>query len=724
MTSETEPKPPTSEIGRPLVLGIDAGGTMTDTFIVDEFGNFSVGKAATTPQAEVIGLLEATRDAIAGWEISERELFEQLQVVLYSGTTMLNTLLSGTGVNVGIITTAGMEDTLRVGRAAQAWTEYSYQDRMHSVTHAHPPQLVPRRRIHGATERVDVAGKVVIPLYEEEVEEAVRALVDEGVDAIVIMFLFSFLNDANERRAREIVREITGDTPVYISAEVRPVIRELSRLNSTVVEAYAAEPARKQLLGIEQGIHELGYDHSLQTVLAYGGLANLNHRRLHETLVSGPIGGITGARYIAELRGWENILATDMGGTSFDIGSIARGHVPVESETVLARYVMNLPTISMDTIGAGSGMIVRVDPLSKKIELGPDSAGADPGPVCFDRGNEEPTICDCDLILGYLNPDYFLGGAVKLDVAKALEAIVERIAKPLDTDPYDAAQGIVEMLELDARDALTTMMSARGVDVSQFYLMAYGGAGPLHMAGYSRGLPFKGVVTFPFAAAFSAFGCAAMDYTHRYSRSVLMATSVEGDGEGSAAKAELAQEIDRIWDGFEREALEEFEVEGMDPASATVVPLAMMRYGGQLFDVEVPYTGRRPLRDAGGVDALIAMFEQVYDAINSRVARHREAGVEIHELGVLASIATVKPVLNENPLGSERPSDDAYKGTRQLYGGGGQWKEASLWEMDRLQPGNRVEGPAIVEHPATTLVVPEDQHVDVDEWSFLWLRES
>lgn len=721
MTPETGQQPSTATIGRPLVLGIDAGGTMTDTFVVDEFGNFSVGKAATTPHAEVVGLIESARDAMSEWHISAEELFDQLQVALYSGTTMLNTLLSGTGVNVGIITTAGMEDTLRVGRAVQAWTEYSYQDRMHAVTHAHPPQLVPRGRIYGATERVDVAGELVIPVYEDQVSEAAKALVAKGVDAIVIVFLFSFLNDLNERRAQKIVRQIAGETPVYISAEVRPVIREQSRLNATVVEAYAAAPVRKQLLGIEGGIQELGYGHSLQTVLAYGGLANVKHRRLHETLVSGPIGGIAGARYIAELRGWENVLATDMGGTSFDIGSIARGHVPVESETVLARYVMNLPTISMDTIGAGSGMIVRVDPLSKKIELGPDSAGADPGPVCFDRGNEEPTICDCDLILGYLNPDYFLGGSVKLDVEKALNAITEKIAKPLGTDPYDAAQGIVEMLELDARDALTTMMSARGVDVSQFHLMAYGGSGPLHMAGYSRGLPFKGVVTVPFAAAFSAFGCVTMDYTHRYSRSVLLATSVEGDGEGSGAKAELAKEIDRMWDEFEREALDEFEVEGMDPAAATVFPFAMMRYGGQLFDIEVPYTGPRPLRDASGVRSLVAAFETVYDAINSRVARHREAGVEIHELGVLASIPTVKPVLNKHPLGSESPSRDAYKGTRQVYRDGA-WKEASLWEMDRLRPGNQVEGPAVVEHPATTLLVPDGQHISVDEWSFLWLR--
>lgn len=709
-------------VGRPLVLGVDAGGTMTDTFIVDEHGNFAVGKAATTPGREILGLLESAEDAIGPWGLTPQRLFSELQIALYSGTTMLNALLSHTGVTVGVITTRGMEDTLRMGRGVQAWSEYSYQDRMHAVTHAHPQQLVPRRLIHGVTERIDVNGEIVFPLYEGEVRHAAEALASEGVDAIVVAFLFSFLNDAHEVRAAEIAEEIVGETPVYSSSVIRPTLGEHSRLNSTVAEAYAAAPVRGQLETVEAGIQDLGYQHSLQTVLAYGGLANVKHGRLHETLISGPMGGIAGAKLIAELRGFDNVVATDMGGTSFDIGAITQRQVPVEAESVLARYLLSLPTIAMETISAGSGMFIQVDPFSGKIELGPESAGADPGPVCFSRGNEMPTICDCDLILGYLNPINFLGGAVRLDTQAALSAIEQQISGPLGTDPYESAEGVVRMLELDARDALVTLMSSRGVDVSQFYLMAYGGSGPLHMAGYSENLPFKGVLTFPFAAAFSAFGCAALDYTHRYEKSVLLVVGSLAEGEDDSEKTEVARFADEVWRQFQEEALVEFEREGMDIAAVEMTPFARMRYGGQLFDVEVPFPGA-PLGNASGTDRLIAVFEDVYDAVNSRVARHREAGVEIHGLGVLATIPTVKPVIPKRDLEGPSPPAEAHKSDRKVYRDGA-WRTASIWDMEQLKPGNLVQGLAVIEHPATTLVVPDGMEVEVDEFRMIWLRAS
>lgn len=708
---------------RPLVLGVDAGGTMTDTFIVDEHGNFAVGKAATTPGREIVGLLESAEDAIGPWDISPNELFSELQVALYSGTTMLNALLSHTGVKVGVITTKGMEDTLRMGRGIQSWSEYSYQDRMHAVTHQHPGQLVPRRLIHGATERVDRNGRVVIPLYEDEVRAAAERLTKAKVDAIVVSFLFSFLNTEHEETAGEIARGIAGEIPVYLSSDIRPTLGEQSRINSTVAEAYAAGPVRAQLEGVETGIQDLGYRNPLQTVLAYGGLANVKHRRLHETLISGPMGGIAGAKLVAELRGFENVLATDMGGTSFDIGTIVQRHAPVVTESMLARYLLSVPTIAMETISAGAGMYIQVDPHSGKIELGPESAGADPGPVCFGRGTTQPTICDCDLILGYLNPDNFLGGTIKLDTAAALAAIEEHVSGPLGTDPYDAAEGIVKMLELDARDALVTLMSARGVDVSQFYMMAYGGSGPLHMAGYSDGLPFKGMITFPFAAAFSAFGCSALDYTHRYEKSLLLAIGDLddlGEVEGSDS-ALVAATVDGVWDEFEKEALGEFEVEGMDVESAVTVPFARMRYGGQLFDVEVPFPDGK-LSGGRGLRGLIQQFEEVYDAVNSKVARHREAGVEIHGLGVLATIPTVKPQIPKRELEGTEPPASARNEDRQVYRHGA-WRPATNWQMEELRPGNIVSGLAVVEHPATTLVVPEDMEIEVDEYLMIWLRK-
>lgn len=711
-----------SGIGRPLVLGVDAGGTMTDTFIVDEHGNFAVGKAATTPGEEISGLLQSAEDAVGPWGMPLETLFGELQTALYSGTTMLNALVSHTGVKVGVITTAGMEDTLRMGRGLQSYSEYSYQDRMHAVTHQHPKPLIPRRRIHGVNERIDKHGEIVVPLYEDQVRHAAERLLAANVDAIVVVFMFSFLNDVHERRAAELTREVVGEVPVYLSSEIRPTLGEHSRLNTTVVEAYAAAPVRAQLEGVENGIQDLGYQHSLQTVLAYGGLANINHSRLHETLISGPMGGIGGAKLIAELRGFENVVATDMGGTSFDLGTIVKNQIPVETESMLARYLMSLPTISMETISAGAGMYIHVDPHSGKIDLGPESAGADPGPVCFGRGTEQPTICDCDLILGYLNPDNFLGGAIKLDTEKALKAIEERISGPMGTDPYETAEGIVNMLELDARDALVTLMSARGIDVSDFYMMAYGGSGPLHMAGYSEGLPFKGIMTFPFAAAFSAFGCAALDYTHRYERSQPMIIGSLDPREERSEKAALAEEIRAAWEDFRKQADEEFERQGMSVDEVEYVRFAKMRYGGQLYDVEVPFSHGK-MDGPDDVQLLIDAFERVYDAVNSKVARHRDAGAEIHALGLLATIPTVKPALPTRPLGDAKPSASARLTDRPVFRDG-RWQTASIWDMEALVPGNRVEGLAVVEHPATTLVVPEGMYIEVDEYRMIWLREE
>ncbi len=577
-----------SAVRRPLVLGIDAGGTMTDTFIVDEEGNFEVGKAPTTPQDESVGFLESTQDAINYWgDMKLEELFPKLSVVLYSGTTMLNTLLSRRGQRVGLLITSGFEDILLMNRGL-SWAGYGYSDTLHAVTHIHPEPLTPRRWIHGVTERIDMFGETVIPLYEAEVQQAARELLVAGVDAVAICFLFSYLNPEHERRAREICESVAKEAGreilIFLSSEIRPVMREQSRLNSLLIEAYAAAPVRQQLLKVEQSVHNYGFPNPLQTVLSYGGLSNIRYPRLHETLVSGPIGGILGAQYIAQLIGANNVMVTDMGGTSFDIGAITAGNVPVDSEPILARFKLNLPTIALESIGAGSGTIIKVDPSSRKVELGPESAGGDPGPVCFDRGGKLATVCDCAVVLGYLNAEYFLGGRIKLNVDAALRALKEQVTDPIGVDVYQGAEGIVKLLELRARDSLQTVASARGLDTSDYVLMAYGGAGPLHVAGYTEGLTFKGILTFPFAAAFSAFGCSIADYLHRYTKSMHLSLSPAASKE---AKMEVGGAINAAWEEMEQTALEEMKGEGRELSKIEFQHLAMIRYAAQLTDLEV-----------------------------------------------------------------------------------------------------------------------------------------
>ena len=703
----------------PLVVGIDAGGTMTDTILVDEAGGFAIGKAATTPAREADGFLESAAEAAAARGLSLEEMFRAVEVVLYSGTGMLNTLLSRSGRRLGLITTRGVEDMVLMGRGLQSWCDYAYADRLHAVTHRHPEPLVRRRDTFGVTERVDHFGDVVIPLYEQEAADAAQALLARGVEAVCVCLLFAHVNPAHERRVGEILaREIARagrSVDVLLSHQVRPVVREQSRLNAVLIEAYATGRGRRQLRGIEEAAQGNGFRYGVQTLLSFGGLTSIRHPRLHETLVSGPIGGILGARVVGDAIGTDSLIASDMGGTSFDMAVIARGQIRIDNEPVVDRFKMNAPMIEMDTICAGAGMIVKVDPLTRKVALGPESAGADPGPVCFGRGNLEPTVCDCDAILGRLNPDYFLGGKVRLDVDLARRMFRERCAEPLGVDDVAAAaEGMAEMLEADANSALRRIISAQGVHPSEFTLLSYGGSGPLHMAGYSRGVGFRDILTFPFAAAFSAFGCATADYQRRYSRSVQM------DAPRDAGEVELAAigtEITRVWTELEETAVGEMRADGHDPADVRCRPFLLMRYGGQLEDVEV-FAPLDRVRSAADMARVIAAFEETYEKVNRRVSRYGATGVSIRELGQVATAPKVKPRLARRPLGPSRPAEGAAKGRREAYLRG-RWRSAALWEMDALAPGNEIAGPAIVEHPATTLVVHEGDRVFVDEWTFL-----
>ena len=706
----------------PIVIGIDAGGTMTDTILVDHKGHFKIGKAATTPKNEAEGFIQSAADAADAWGISLDTLFGGVDVVLYSGTGMLNTLLSRTGRRLGLITTKGLEDMILMGRGLQAWADYSYADRLHAVTHHHPDPLVPRRRTHGVTERIDHFGDVIIPLYEKDVVTAAKALIKDKVDAICIMTIFSHVNPAHEKRIAEIARaeikKAKAEILVYTSHEVRPVIREQSRLNSVLIEAYATSRGRQQLKGIEDASKKYGFKYGVQTLLSFGGLTSIHHPRLHETMISGPIGGILGAAYVGKLIGNDSLVCSDMGGTSFDMGVITQGATRIENEPIMDRFKLNVPTLHLDTIGAGAGMIIKVDPLTRKVSLGPESAGSDPGPICFNRGGMEPTIADCDAILGRLNPHYFLGGKVVLDVEKATRIFKEKCADVLGVGIEEAAEGMIDMLEQDANSALRRVISGQGIHPSQYTLLSYGGSGPLHLAGCSRGIGFKDIITFQFAAAFSAFGCTTADYMRRHSVSTQIDIPSSAD---DAALAAFGKKVSEIWSDLEKAAVDEMIADGHAAEKIRTEPFLMMRYTGQLEDVEVRSALRR-VSSADDMRKVIAEFEAVYAKINHRVSRYGAVGFSIMELGVTAIADKVKPTLERRPLGTSNPAS-AHKGVRRAYIGG-KWHEADLYEMDRLEPGHEVKGPAIIEHPATTLVVHPQDSVFIDAWTLLHYRHG
>ncbi len=706
------------------IIACDAGGTMTDVMIVDDEGRFSIGKASTSPHDQSVGYLESLRDGFDNWGIDfDREsesILAGVDAIVYAGTAMLNALITGTGSKVGVIVRRGDEDIFIHQRVSQSWLGLAYADTLHHAAHNYPPPLVPRHLVKGVSGRIDCFGKEAIPLYEQEIRDAVGVLLEQEVESIVVCLLFSYINPVHELRLAEIARETMHargrDIPVHLSCKLAPTSREQGRLNTVWLHAAAVDSGRKQYAMIEQELHKRGYRNPLQVVLSHGGVANIRYSRLHESAFSGPIGGLLGARYMAQALGVDNWLCADMGGTSFDVGLIVGVEPLIEREVNISRRVFNMPTLMMETITAGMGLYVSVDPITKRITLGPESAGADPGPVSYDKGNDTPTIMDCALITGLINPDNYLGGKVKLNLEKALRMLEEKCAKPLNVDPYYIAEGVLRLIASQMKEQLRTTLSIRGFSPADYNVLAYGGAGPLLLALYTEDLPFKGVATVPWAAGFSAFGAATVDLMHRYEKS---AGIVIPHGADEAWKMAMGEVANAIWNELETQAREDFAEEGLSVDEVAFKPLAFVRYGAQMEDLEVLSPVAR-IASAADLDKLLDVFEKQYERNYTGVAKHERAGFEIFDLGIEASLPKSKPKLVRRPLGRPEPDAGAIKGERRIYFDG-HWQNATLYEMDALLPGNEVAGPAVIEAATTTYFLPLGRKVRMDELSVIWL---
>ncbi len=708
------------------LVACDAGGTMTDVIVVDEQGRAVIGKAPTTPHDESIGYLESLEEALRymGLDLTRdgRAFCQSIETAIYTGTSMLNALLNLSGLKTGLLVTRGFEDVIVQGRGSQTFIDYQWPEITHMQYRKHRQPLVPRRLTRGVTERVDLFGQVVIPLYAHEVEHGVTELLSEGIESLAIVFLHSFTNPAHEERAAEIARGIMERVgrrvPLVLSSEVAPVMREVSRANATVIQAYASEPAREQLLGVERKLHDRGYRHSLKTVLCYGGITNIRYPRLFETVMSGPVGGIMGAHYLARTLGLENVVCSDVGGTSFDAGAITAGILPINREPPFQKMYVNVPMLDIRSIGAGTGTYIRLDPQTNRIKLGPDSAGGTPGPVFQETGNEIPTVNDCNLLLGILNEHYYLGGRVKVNKRKSLEVFTEKVAAPLGLDPYVAAEQCVELVNVLMREHLVRSLMV-GHDLRDYVLLGYGGGGPLHLLGYAGDYPWKAVCTVPHAGAFSAWGGACMDYAHRRHKSVSAMLPSAADAE---IRVQSARAITAAWQGLEDELLAELQGEGFRREQISLRQIAYIRFYGQLEDVEVESPVPR-LVSAADVEKLLARFEEVFTRMFTLAARPSAPTYHVTEVSVIAQVDTIKPTLAWHALGGTAPRAEASKGTRQVFQQG-RWHPARIYEMGELGPGNQIDGLAVIEAPNTTLFVPPGWRVRIDEYSIYWLTRS
>jgi acetone carboxylase beta subunit len=710
----------------PRVLAIDAGGTMTDTFIVDERGSFVVGKAQTTPEDESIGFIASARDALGQWDSTPAEGFPTIVSGIYSGTAMLNRLLQRQGLRIGCIVNAGHEDYLRLERGVQTHLGFSYADRLHVATHFHNEPLIARERMKGVRGRIDVFGDEVLPLREQDAVEAAIELLDDGVEGIVVSLLFSYRNPGHELRVGEIIeqekakRGIDGAVPVFLSSELYPMRRDLPRLNSTVIEAYAAEPSRTTLKAVREVTKEHGAPFELRVMAAHGGTISIEAKELGRTLVSGPVGGVVGGQALAQRMGLRNVLCTDIGGTSFDIALITDGRFEITQTPDIAKFVLNIPLVRIDSIGAGTGSFVRVNPNSNRPELGPDSAGSRIG-VCWPEGGlDTVSVTDLNLVLGRLNPDYFLGGDVDLDVELARDAIERQIARPLGLEVDAAAAGVIELFEQTLKNEAVGRILGKGYSAADYTLLCYGGGGPLHVAGYTEDITYAEVLVPAWAAGFSAFGCACADFDYRYDQTVDMPLLPSF---GEAERTGIGGMITGAWIGLQDRVAQEFVKSGIDRESIRFTHAVRMQYYGQLNDIEF-VSPHAALSEAAQVDDLIATFEDAYAKMYASSARSPEFGYLVTHVIVHGTVDVEKPALPQLP---EQPGKPPVKASRPVHWGrasGDSYVETEIFQLESIQAGNSIDGPAIVEHSATTFAIPPGRRARLDEHHIFHLTNT
>ena len=687
---------------------------MTDTFIIDQDGGFVVGKAQTTPDDESQGFLRSSEDALSYWGMSVEDAFSSLSTGIYSGTAMINRILERKGRKVGVIVSLGMEDYFRLERGVQSYLGYSYSDRLHVCTHQHRPPLVPRHLVRGVSERIDVFGDAAIPFDEDGARRAVEELLGEGVEAICVNFMFSYRNPAHELQMKEIaedtVRERGAEVPVTIASDHYSIRGDFPRLNTLVVDAIAAEPSRRHLRSINRLAKDHGAEFDLRIMASHGGTISIESRELARTLVSGPIGGVIGAKWLADRIGVDNVFCTDIGGTSFDLAMITGGEYDVKPYPDMAGMLLAIPMVELDSVGEGTGSFVRVNPTSGRIEIGPDSAGYRIGTSWPEGEVEIPTINDCDLVLGLLNPDYFLGGDITLDKDRAIAAIEEQVAEPLGIDVYRAASGVVELFEEGLKNNVLSRIMGKGYVPLNYTLLSYGGGGPLHAGGISKGMGFESVLIPAWAAGFSAFGCSCSEFEYRFDASLdlpILPDITTDEKEG------VTEMIDGQCAFLREKVIEEFARSGFSEDDIRFRIYLRIQYMGQLRDLEVR-TDYEWLESAAALDDVIAGFEELYAKVYALSARSPELGYLITVVVISGTVQVEKPALPTEPLQGKSPPGDAHKGKRDVYWRG-EWVEADIWEMEELRAGNRLTGLSIVESPATTLVVPPGASTYLDE---------
>jgi N-methylhydantoinase A len=686
-------------------LGVDVGGTHTDLVLLDAAtGALAVEKVSTTPKNPALGVMNGIEKfAARGIDLAAIEFFSH-------GTTITtNALLEMRGAKVGLLINRGF-------RAIQETQGQARDGNVFDYFFQKPEPIAPQNLTREIGGRIDYTGAELEPLDEDAVRKAAAELKAAGVSSIAVCYLFSFMNPAHERRTSVLIAEVFPEAHVSLSSEVLSRVREWPRMSATLLNAYLAPVLVTYIADLEKRLTGAGVLTQQRFLMQSNGgvmpfAAAITGHKTVQSLLSGPAAGAQASAHLPH-DGVRGLVTLDMGGTSCDIAFI-EGAAPLEvTEGTVARRQLDVPALDLTTISAGGGSIVWID-RAGFLSVGPQSAGADPGPVCYGRGGENPTVTDADIVCGFLNPDYFLGGTQKLNTEAAYAALEEKIARLLNMTVPEAAAGIRRIVDMRMADEVRVFAARRGVGLSEFALLPFGGAGAVHAGAVAEELGMRRIIVPARPGAFSALGLLCTDVLHDYIRSELGAL----DRLNPARAEEIFRDIEA------RAAGELFE-EGLDPSKAVFDRDLDMRYAGQGYELRVPLGGLwQGALDAKALAAVRRRFDEVHEKIHGHAAKEKAVEVVSYRLRVRVAVPKYSPQAAEVRKPSS-PTLAALKGTRRVFFEPGKAVKTTVYDRDKLAVGTVFTGPAIIEQFDATTVVPHGWHVMVDRYGNLILERK
>jgi N-methylhydantoinase A len=672
-------------------IGVDVGGTFTDLVVVDAAGRVTLAKALSTPADQSLGVMDGLERLAGALGVELDALLRQTERIVHGTTVATNALLERKGARVGLLTTEGHRDVLEMREGLK--------DDRYDLRQPPPEPLVPRHRRLGVRERMRADGRIETPLDPDSLAAAIAALAGAEVEAVAVCYLHAWRDDRHERATAAALRAAMPTAYVSLSSAVFPQIKEYERVCTTVVNAYVG-PALERYLGrLEARLVEAGYRGPVLIIQSHGGVATIadSVRLAAGGVLSGPAGGVAGSRHAARLIGQPNLILFDMGGTSTDISLMVAGAAQIASDRRLAGQRVALQALDITSIGAGGGSIARVD-AGGVLHVGPESAGAEPGPACYGQGGTAATVTDANLVLGLLDPDAFLGGHTQLDRAAAAAAI-DRVAAALGVERMAAAEGIRRVIDARMADGIRLVSVRRGVDPRRFAILAFGGAAGLHVTAIARQLGLGRVVVPRLAAVLSAWGMLTSDLRYEVARSHV-----------SDASQLDAAALRALYDELEAEGRRRLAAAAFD-GPVQVHRAADMRYGEQIFEVTVALDGI----DWAAPDLLgqlAAAFHRRHEELYTYAMPDQEAVLVNARVAVIGAL----PDPPREPAVADRPAA-APRTQRPVYLGG--WHEAPVFDFDALAPGQAIAGPAVIEAATTTVLLRPGDHAQVTELGWL-----